>query len=824
MSEATKSATTGLEPFFQQRGWEPFQFQRDTWDAYARGQSGLIHAPTGMGKSYAAWGGPIASWMQSREADKDWGESAPPLRVLWITPLRALAHDTARTLREPLDALGLPWDVQLRTGDTTSTQRAKQRKRLPTTLITTPESLSLLLSYSDAKQKFRGLEAVVIDEWHELMSTKRGTQTELCLARLRQWNPELRTWGLSATLGNLDEAAATLLGTRGEPPTLIHDHTPKRIEIETLLPPDVQRFPWAGHLGVQLVKPVIDAIERGGTTLMFCNTRSQVELWFQALMRERPEWIGRVAVHHGSLELRLRRRVEALLREGKVRCVVCTSSLDLGVDFSPVDQVMQVGSPKGVARLMQRAGRSGHQPGRPSVVLGVPTHALEVMEFAAARDAIQAKRIESRRPLDRPMDVLAQHLVTLALGGGFMPDEVFDEVRGAHAYRDLTREQFGWALEFVTRGGRALEAYPEYRRVDVLADGTHAVSDRKAARRHRMTIGTITSDGAIDVRFGNGKKLGTVEESFVAHLAPGQRFVFAGRLLELIQLRNMTATVKQAKGKKATVPRWQGGKTPLSTQLADAMRARLESANLGVFDTPEMHAVRPLLELQSAVSAIPERDELLVETIKTRDGHHLFLFPFAGRLAHEGLGALLAYRMTRPEPRSVMVTVNDYGLELLSPQPWGVEQIDWANLFSSGALIDHLLECMNTSQLARRRFRGIARVAGLVFPGFPGQGKSARQMQASSELFFDVLSDFDPDSLLLEQARREVLESQLEVQRIRRVIERVGAMTPLVIGPDRLSPLAFPLWAERLREQHVTTEKWSDRVQRMAEQLERQAH
>lgn len=756
-----------------------------------------------------------------------------PIRVLWITPLRALATDTEQSLKKPVEALGLPWTVERRTGDVSSSVKARQRKRLPSALVTTPESLSLLLSYADAREKFRGLQTIVVDEWHELMSTKRGTQTELGLARLRRWAREderdLSVWGLSATLGNLDEAAETLMGVGDDgepnPATMIHAPDHKRIEIGTLLPDDASRFPWAGHLGLTLLPKVLDVLSASKSTLLFTNTRSQAEIWFNEICAKRPEWIGEVALHHGSIARKSRDAVEEMLREGALRCCVCTSSLDLGVDFSPVEQVIQVASPKGVARLLQRAGRSGHGPGRVSRVVGVPTNALEILDFAAARDAAEARAIESRRPLDRPLDVLVQHLVTCAMGGGFTSDAMLAEVRSASSYRALTDQEWAWSLDFVRRGGETLRVYPQYARV-VEKDGRFTVASTKIARHHRLGIGTITSDASITVRFANGKKLGTVEENFVGFLKPGDKFVFAGYLLELVRVRQMVATVKKARGKKARVPRWQGGKTPLSTQLAEAVRDRLDRVRQhGVTDDDcaEMQSLRPLLALQAAWSVVPGEDEFLIETTASRDGHHTFLYPLYGRLVHEGLGTLLAHRLTNETAQGITVTVNDYGIELLSPDPLNLSEDDWRALMRTEGLLDDLLAALNASQLARRAFRDIARVAGLISTGFPGDNVQNRHLQASSELFFDVFSEFDPENRLLVQAKREVLENQLEVTRLRGALDALAAMRLDLRATERLTPLAFPLWAERLREQHLTGQSWQEQVSKMALRLENEA-
>ena len=803
-----------LESWFASRGWTPAPFQRETWNAYLEGRSGLLHAPTGIGKTLAAFLGPVA---EALEGD----EPSSALTVLWITPLRALASDTTQSLIDPITDLGLPWTVEKRTGDTSSTVKSRQRTRPPTVLVTTPESLTILLSYADGPRMLRGLRAVVVDEWHELLSTKRGVQTELALARLRTIAPKMRTWGLSATLANTQQAADALVGP-GHDAALICAPPTKRIEVETLLPDVIERYPWSGHLGTRLADGVIDRITHG-TTLLFTNTRSQAELWFRAIMRRRPDLIGRVALHHGSLDREVRQRVESLLRgdgnASEIRCVVCTSSLDLGVDFSPVDQVIQVGSPKGVARLIQRAGRSGHKPGLPSRVIGVPTNAMELVEFAAARDAIEAGELESRVPIPKPLDVLAQHLVTASMSNGFDEAALRKEVRSTYSYRHLTDEEWTWAMQFTRQGGPALTAYPDFARITSVDDRWH-VASRRIATRHRMAIGTIVSDQAVKVQFGNGRVLGHIEESFISRLNIGARFVFAGRVLQLKRLRNMTATVQRVTSTSGIVPRWSGGRFSLSTQLADAVLERLRRADEGRFDTPEMDSARPLLELQQSLSLIPRPGMLLIESIETDHGHHAFLFPFAGRLAHEGLGAVLSLRLSRSSPRSITAVVNDYAIHLVCGDPIDLDETDWRAALATDGLVDDLLEAANAAQFARRQFRDIARIAGLTHQGFPGQSKSTSWMQASAEMFFDVFSEFDPDNLLLTQARREVLDNQLEVARIRDALERTHDMDIAIVRPETISPLAFPVFAESLRATTISSETWEQRVRKMVGQLD----
>lgn len=817
------------ERWFTNRSWKPFPFQHDVWEAVQNGESGLLHATTGSGKTYAVWLGALNRFAKAAKHTVDEpqpkaADKPDPLTVLWITPMRALAADTARALQAPLDDLGINWSIGLRTGDTSSSERARQSRRLPTALVTTPESLTLLLTRADARQAFAGLRMLVVDEWHELLGNKRGVQLQLALARLRQWMPELIVWGLSATLGNQPHALDVLLHPgKGK---LVQGRVDKDLRVDTLLPPTIERFPWAGHLGLRMLPQVVEEIDSSATTLVFTNTRSQSEIWYQAILGARPDWAGLIALHHGSLAREVRDWVELGLKQGALKAVVCTSSLDLGVDFLPVERVLQIGSPKGVARLMQRAGRSGHAPGRTSRVTLVPTHSVEVVEAAAAQIAIGERRIEARSAPHRPLDVLVQHLVSMALGGGFRPEQLFTEVRKAWSYRDLTDDHWQWALAFVRHGGHSLTAYPDYQRVEPDETGLWKVPSRRVALRHRMGIGTIVSDASLTVKFwakgGSGRSLGSVEEGFIARLRPGDNFLFGGRLLELVRVENMTAYVSRATGKKAAVPRWNGGRMPLSSELADAVVEQLGAASRGQFPTPEMRLVEPLLRVQMDWSALPTETTLLAEVMKSREGWHLFLYPFAGRHVHLGLASLLAWRMGQHQPLTFSIAVNDYGFELLS-----ATEVDWLQwltpeLFSQNDLLHDVLASLNAGELARRRFREIARIAGLVFSGYPGAQKSARQLQASSGLFFDVFRQYDPANLLLNQAEEEVLRQELEVERLEQTMSRLQQRQLDIHQVKRTTPLAFPLMVERFRES-MSSEKLADRIRRMVAELDKAA-
>lgn len=779
------------ERWFASRGWTPHAFQRECWERFAGGESGLVHVPTGSGKTYAAYLGPLAD-LVARPADG--------LAVVYLTPLRALARDIELALREPVEACGLAVTVGSRTGDTPASERARQRERLPNVLVTTPESLTLLLANPRSAELLAGVRAVVVDEWHELMASKRGVQVELALARLRGLAPAMRTWGLSATLRNVDDAARILCGA-GSSPAVVHAEVAREIAVTGLLPDSVERFPWAGHLGLTMLDALVEWLDPARPTLVFTNTRSQAERWFAALRWKRPAWGDALAIHHGSLEREDRERVEAGVKEGRVRIVVATSSLDLGVDFSPVERVVQIGSPKGIARLVQRAGRSGHRPGARCEVLCVPTHALELVEIAAARDAIGAREIEERHGWRAPLDCLVQHVVTCAAGGGFRPDELLDEVRRTAAFATLARADFDWCLDLARTGGRTLARYEQYHRVreEVDADGviTVRLASARAGQIHRLNIGTIAADATISVALVGGRRLGSIEESFIARLHAGDTFLFAGDIVEFVRVRDMTAFVRRTKRATST-PRWNGSRFPLSTALSASVRRALDGARRGVFDGPEMALVRPVLEEQMRLSALPAPGETLVERCATEDGDHLFVYPFEGRLVHEGLAVLLALRLARARPTTFAVSINDYGIELVAPEAFPFEELLVPGLFSEEALAADLLEAVNLGELSRRQFRDIARVAGLVFQKFPGAERSGRQVQAGAGLVFDVLREFDPENLLLVQSEREVLDRQFEEGRLARTLARLSTGPLLVRRTARPTPLALPLVADRL--------------------------
>lgn len=794
----TPAVPDPIARYFQARGWTPSAFQTDAWAAWDRGESGLIHVPTGSGKTYAAT---LAALVDIAEHGG---------QLLYISPLKAMARSITDTLAEAVEGLGLGLRVEARTGDTPSHVRARQKRRPPEVCLTTPESLCMLLAEPDAAERMANVRGLILDEWHELLDSKRGTQCELAAARLRKLSKrKVQTWALSATLSNVAEAAQAAVGV-GVRPTLIHASVPRPVVLETLLPSDLSRLPWSGHLGLTLLPELCAWLDPTRSTLVFVNTRAQDELWFQGIAARRPEWLPLLGIHHGSVDLAERERVEAGLGDGSVTIAVATASLDLGVDLAPVERVVQIGSPKGIGRLMQRAGRSGHSPGQTSRVLCVPTHALQLVEIAAVRTALARGEVEARTPLNAPLDVLAQHLVTCALGGGWQPDAMLAEVRTAWSYRDLTEEAFDAALTLVTEGGRSLRAYPQFRKA-VLEDGTYGVPDAEIARMHRASIGTIVSDVTVTVRMLRGPTLGQIDESFIGSIPVGGGFHFAGRNLELVSLRDATAIVRPGKPKRGVTPHWPGNKLPISGSLGLAVRRVLVE---GAGDAPEWLAVTPLLEAQARLSHIPGPTELLIEDHDSAEGSHLFLFPFEGRSVHEGLGALLALRLCRKRPLTLAIAVNDYGMELLSP-----DRVDWddllgTDLFSEDQLLDDILQSVNATELARRRFRDIARVAGFVNLGPVHKRNTGRQIQASASLLFDVFLRYDTENPLLTQARREVLEVHFDERRLRETLRRIQASTVVRRTTSEPTPLSMPLIADRLAGDRASSQSDGERLKR----------
>lgn len=864
-----QSGSTGFDIIYQwleDKNKQPFLFQQQTWEKILLDESGLVNAPTGYGKTYAVFLGSIIQFIREHPTDykvlKNNG-----LRLLWITPLRALAKDIGRAMKEVIVELGMHWQVGIRNGDTSMNERVKQKKKMPEVLIITPESLHLLLAQKDYPALFQNLKIIAVDEWHELLGSKRGVQVELAIARLvavssmfevrrlklgsqtsnlkpRTLNPLLCVWGISATIGNLEEAKDVLLSPLRKKGSVVTADLSKHTEIESIFPDEIEKYPWAGHLGIKLADKVIPLISGNRTTLIFINTRGMSERWYQHLLETAPELAGALALHHGSIDHDLRIWVEEALHSGILQAVVCTSSLDLGVDFRPVETVIQVGSPKGVARFLQRAGRSGHQPGASSKIYFLPTHSLELLEAAALKDAIRTSFVESRQPLLLCFDVMLQFMCTLAVSDGFYPDEMLEEVKGTFCFRDISNEEWQQLLQFITAGGVALQQYDDFKKVEIL-DGLYKINNRRIAMRHRMHIGTIVSSPMVKVKFLGGGYIGVIEEYFISRLQTGDVFTLAGRNLEFIMLKDMTALVKKSRATKSIVPSWDGGRMSLSANLGSMLRKKLDEVSLmwpvgtpdkamnlvsvptnqgtnvvsgdtnhGTNHGDELEALMPLFELQRSLSHIPKANELLIEHIETKDGFHLFVYPFEGRQVHEAMASLLAFRISKTIPISFSVAMNDYGFELLSDQPIPLDDSNVYELFTEENLYSDIQQAVNASEMARRKFRDIAVIGGLIFQGMPGEVVKQRHLQSSASLLFNVFSEYEPGNLLLRQAYHEVMEQQMEETRLRNMLQRIQQGKIIISYPAQLTPFCFPVKVDSMRND-ISSEKLEDRVRKL---------
>ncbi len=805
--------TDEIENWFKEKGWTVFEFQKSTWAAYLDGKSGLVNAPTGSGKTYAIGLGLLAEFLNSKKGPSD----LKGVQAIWITPIRALAKEIESALSEACKELDIPWKVAKRTGDTSTKERAAQKKEMPQILITTPESLHILLASKGYAQLFKNLKCIVNDEWHELLGTKRAVQMELAQSRLKSIAPHLKVWGISATIGNMEESIDVLLGSSFPEAKrcIIKAKTKKKIDVHTLLPDEVEKFPWAGHLGIKMLEKVIPVLLKSKTSLIFTNTRSQAEIWYQRLLEECPDLAGQIAMHHGSISRELRDWVEDALHDERLKVVVCTSSLDLGVDFRPVETILQIGSPKGVARFMQRAGRSGHQPGATSTIYFVPTHSLEIIESAALTEAIKVEMVEERIPYFRSFDVLIQYLCTLAVSDGFDPKTAFEEVLSTFSYSTLSQEEWQWILNFLVLGGQSLSNYDEFHKVIIDENGLYRIVDRKIAMRHRLSIGTIVSEIPIRITFRSGKYIGTVEEYFISRLNEGDVFWFAGRNLEFIQLKGMQALVKLSDKKTGKVPSWQGGRMPLSSQLSKMLRTKIMESYLQPKGQIELEKVAPLINKQAELSKVPNEDEFLIEAFESDEGHHVFFYPFEGRFVHEGMAAVIAYRISLLQPLSFSIALNDYGFELLSDQPIPILDALDNNILTAMHLSQDIDASVNSIEMARRKFRDIANIAGLVFKGYPGKHKKDRHLQASAQLFFDVFKDYEADNLLYLQAYEEMRQFQLEEGRMQLAFERIEQQSIILRELQQPSPFSFPIMVDRLSREKLSSERIEDRIKRM---------
>ncbi|MEJ2880664.1 ligase-associated DNA damage response DEXH box helicase [Pedobacter sp. GR22-6] len=812
---------------------KPFKFQTDAWQYYAEGYSGLVNAPTGFGKTYSIFLAVVIDELNkkaSKEVNKAKSsskkKSGTGLKLIWITPLRSLAKDLARAMREVCDELELDWMVGVRNGDTSQGEKLKQKKQMPEVLIITPESMHLLLAQKSTFNYFEDLQCIVADEWHELIGSKRGVMAELAISRIKgmvsRQHPErlLRIWGISATIGNMEQAMEVLVPYEDVLKTIVKADIEKKILIKSILPDHIDMLPWAGHLGLKLAHKLLPIIHKSKTTLIFTNTRGQAELWYQTLLAQDENLAGQLAIHHGSIDYELRNWIEDAIHTGVLKAVVCTSSLDLGVDFKPVDTVVQIGSPKGVARFLQRAGRSGHSPYETSKIYFLPTHALELVEAAAIKEAAKTQNIESREPIVMSFDVLIQYLVSLAVGDGFDEEQVFFEVKQTYAYRELLPQEWNWIMQFITTGGESLTAYNEFSKVSKDEDGLWKVKNRQIAMRHRLHIGTIVSDAMIKVKYLSGGFVGMVEESFISRMKPGSSFTLAGRVLEFVMIKEMMALVRKSKQKQAMSPSWMGGRISLTANLGQILRKKYNETLDREHDDEELDIIFPLFQRQAKVSHVPKNDEFLIELIDTRDGYHFFAYPFEGRQVHEILAALIAYRLGRLKPISFSIAMNDYGFELLTEQPIPLDEANIKLLFTPENLAADIVASINATEMARRKFRDIACISGLVFQGYPGKYVANKHLQSSAALFFNVFSDYDKHNLLLRQAYDEAFYQQIEEPRLAAALHRIQASKIIVVKTDRYTPLCFPIKVDSLRD-NMSTEELSQRIVRMTAEAEK---
>lgn len=796
-----------INNWFKSKNWEPREFQLEAWKAYFRGTNGLIHVSTGFGKTYAGVLGALSE-MSLEKVDP------AGIHILYISPLRALSADIIKSLQLAISELNLPFTVEGRTGDTTQAQRAKQKKTPPSILVTTPESFNLLLASEEYRSALKKCRLVVIDEWHELMGNKRGVQVQLCLAHLKKLAPKLRVWGLSATVGNPGLAGEVLNGDLSDF-VFVTEKVSKEIEIQCLLPDEIDSFPWSGHLGLAMLEKVIHHVDLTKSCLLFTNVRSQSERWYNEILIRRPEWEPLMAIHHSAVDRERREEVENKIKTGELKLVICTSSLDLGVDFPMVERVYQVGSPKSISRFIQRAGRSGHTPNGVPRIYFVPTHALELFEYMATELAIERGLKEDIIPPELSFDVLAQHMVTLAANEGLVPDEALEEVRTTYSYRNLQRYDFDHLLDFLTKGGRSLSAYPYYHRLKEL-NGRYLVHDKRMIQQHLMNVGTITSDPSIRVRFMRGGSLGTVEESFVSKLKKGDRFVFAGKVLEYVMVKDLTLMVKLAPPNSAIIPIWWGSRLPLSSLLTSHLKEIFELIEQGRYQHPLVEFLAPIIEVQKALSRLPGRDYLLLEETVTREGKHLFIFPFEGRLVHEALAALLSVRMSQRSKVTFSFSVSEYGLEILAPSDYEFQVDEMKEFLSLNDLTNDIQRSLNMTQLAKKQFRDIAQVSGLIQQNRAGERRTMKNLQMSSSLLFEVFQSYEPEQPLYHQSFEEVRFFQFQEGRLISVLKKLQEMPFEHYKTPRPSPLAFPLIIERIGSL-VSSETLQERLQRMKE-------
>jgi ATP-dependent Lhr-like helicase len=762
-----------IETWLAGRGWSLRRHQAEMLDAAGRGEHALLVAPTGAGKTLAGF---LPSLTDLIERPRD------GLHSLYISPLKALAVDVQRNLLTPISEMDLDIRVETRTGDTPSDRKARQRARPPQMLLTTPESLSLLLSYPDAPYLFADLETVIIDEIHAFAPDKRGDLLSLSLSRLQAIRPTLRRVGLSATVAEPDKYRAWLApGGKAEDVALVEGEPGAPPDLTILTPED--RVPWSGHSGVYAAKQVIEIIAANKMTLVFCNTRSLAELTFQELWSENDANLP-IGIHHGSLSREARRKVEAAMADGRLRGLVATASLDLGIDWGDVDCVIQMGAPKGSSRLLQRIGRANHRLDEPSKAILIPGNRFEYLEAQAAYDAVMAGERDAERFRPGAHDVLAQHIMALACAGPIDPAELHAEITGAWPYAALTRAELDALFQFVSTGGYALKAYDRFQRLVQNPDGTWRLAHPRIAAQHRINAGIIVDQPALDIRFANGRKLGTIEEGFAATLSPGDRFFFSGMSLELIRQTEGELVVR-ASTKSARIPSWGGTRMAMTTHLANKVRRFIASPG-------EWHRfpadVHEWLAMQQIRSVLPRPDQLLIETFPHEKLHYMVVYSFEGWNAHQSLGMLLTRRMEERGLKPIGFVSNDYALGISSLEP----VTDPRSLFSSDILDDEFIAWVEESSLLKRAFRDVAVISGLIERQQPGARKTSRQVSFSTDLIYDVLRRYEPDHLLLKAAWADARARMTDVGRLGELLDR-AADTIVHKVLDRVSPLAVPV-------------------------------
>ncbi|MXY41419.1 MAG: ligase-associated DNA damage response DEXH box helicase [Rhodospirillaceae bacterium] len=772
--------------WFAGRGWAPHPHQLEMLAAVQGGRDALLIAPTGAGKTLAGFLPSLIGLAGRGSLERDFGG----LHTLYISPLKALAVDIARNLEAPVREMALDIRCETRTGDTPHAKRTRQRKRPPDILMTTPESLSLLLTYADAARLFGRLRCLIVDELHALMPSKRGDLLALAMARLATLAPEARRIGLSATVH--DEAAARRwLAADADGDDVRIVRAPPGADPEISIVESEARIPWSGHMALHALPAVYEKIREHRTTLVFVNTRGQAEIVFRQLWRMNEDGLA-IALHHGSLEREQRRKVEAAMARGALRAVVCTSSLDLGIDWGDVDLVVQMGAPKGASRLLQRLGRANHRYDEPSRAILVPGNRFEFMESRAAIEAVHAGELDGEAPREGGLDVLAQHLVGLCCGARPTADELFAEVRRCAPYAGLSRRAFDDVLDFVATGGYALGAYERFKRLTVDERGRYHIAGPRFARQHRMNAGVIVEAQMLKVRAG-GRNLGQVEEYFVNGLVRGDTFIFAGEMLEFNEVREMTVHARKAKGVDAPkVPAYGGGRLPLTTNLADRVRAMIADP-AGWSDFPDQ--VRVWLDRHAEQSVFPQADGLLVETFPRQGKIYTVAYCFEGRNAHQTLGMLLTRRMERAGLGPLGFVATDYVIAV-----WSLERPeDLDGLFDPDMLGDDLEAWMAESTLLKRTFRNVATIAGLIERNHPGQRKTGRQVTFSADLIYNVLRRHEPNHILLRATRQDAATGLTDIRRLGDMLTRVqGRIRHQKL--DRVSPLAVPILLEIGRE------------------------